>query len=180
LPRIKGFVTFSGVRSNQMMLIRTNWQDMRRMAAAAALAAVLSACTGAEGDNPTRSAAQAVGWATTVGQPKDFVLARRTNQPLDYVPVGRGGVERPVQPRSIASVRDLEKDLDATRDRSENFARRRLPRGAYGQPLPSVAAPPRPARAARRDARPDPNAPDSYPVSADRARQLRENARNAR
>jgi hypothetical protein len=154
---------------------RTFWQETRRMAAAAALAASLAACTAADGDSPTRSAAQAVGWATTVGPPKDFVLARRTNQPLDYVPVGRGGVERPVQPRSIASVRELERDLDSRRDRSENFARRPLPRGAYGRPLPSVAAPPRAARAAR----PDPNAPDSYPVSPARARQIRDNARSA-
>jgi hypothetical protein len=157
-----------------MSFARPIWQVMPRLAAAAALAAALAACTSTDGDGSLRGAAQSVGWATTVGQPKDFVLARRSNQPLDYVPVGRGGVERPVQPRTLDGVRQLERNLDATRDRSEGFARRRLPRGAYGQPLPSVAAPPR-----RAAARPDPDAPDSYPVSPARARQLRDNARNA-
>ncbi len=128
----------------------------------------------------TRSAAQAVGWATTVGEPKDFVVARRSNAPLDYVPVGRGGIERPVQPRDAAGVRALEADLDSVRDRSEAFARRPLPSGAYGQPLPSVAAPPRAARGTSgQNLRPDPNAPASYPVSASRVRQMRENARAA-
>jgi hypothetical protein len=149
-----------------------------RMAAASAMLLALAACNGVEGDGSARSAAVALGIATTVGQPKDFVLARRSGQPLEYVPVGRGGVERPVQPRTVEGVRQLERQLDATRDRSENFARRRLPRGAYGQSLPSVAAPPRANRAS--GARPDPNAPESYPVSAARARQLRDNARNAR
>jgi hypothetical protein len=145
---------------------------------AGGLALAAAACT--ETGSPARNAAQAVGFATTVGEPKDFVLARRTNAPLNYVPVGRGGVERPVQPRDIPGVRALEADLDTTRDRSEAFARRQLPGGAYGQPLPSVAAPPRAARATGgQNLRPDPNAPASYPVSASRARQLRDNARAA-
>ncbi len=149
-----------------------------RLASAAMLAAVLTACQSATDEtNPLRGAATAVGFATTVGQPKDFVIARRSSQPLDYVPVGRGGIERPVQPRSIAGVRDLERELDSVRDRSEAYARRSLPRGAYGQPLPSVAAPPRPTSDA--GLQPNPNAPASYPVSAGRARELRENARRA-
>jgi hypothetical protein len=147
-------------------------------AAAAALALAAAACTGADGQHSGRETAVALGIATTVGQPKDFVLARRTGRPLEYVPVGRGGVERPIQPRDPAGVREFERSLDATRDRSEAFARRPLPAGAYGQPLPSVAAPPRARKASA--ARPDPNAPESYPVSPARAQQLRENARNAR
>jgi hypothetical protein len=109
------------------------------------------------------------------------VVARRSAQPLDYIPVGRGGIDRPVQARDVSGVRALESDLDATRDRSEAFARRALPTGAYNQPLPSVAAPPRPVRGAAggQNLTPNPNAPESYPVSASRARQLRENARAA-
>jgi hypothetical protein len=147
------------------------------MAGAITLAA--AACT--EAGSPARNVAQAVGWATTAGEPKDFVVARRSSAPLSYVPVGRGGIERPVQPRDVPGVRALESELDATRDRSEAFARRPLPSGAYGQPLPSVAAPPREARGTGgQNLRPDPNAPVSYPVSASRARQLRENARAVR
>jgi hypothetical protein len=144
--------------------------------AALALAAVLSlaACNGAEGEGGVRGAALAVGFATTTPQPKDFVIARRSAQPLDYVPIGRGGIERPVQPRDVAGVRALERELDATRDRSEAFARRSLPSGAYGQALPSVARPPKPAPASTEAS------PESVPVSAARVREMRENARRVR
>jgi hypothetical protein len=144
--------------------------------AALALAAVLSlaACNGTEGEGGVRGAAMAVGFATTTPQPKDFVIARRSAQPLEYVPIGRGGIERPVQPRDVAGVRALERQLDATRDRSEAFARRPLPRGAYGQALPSVARPPKPMRASAGPS------PESVPVSAARAREMRENARRVR
>jgi hypothetical protein len=140
---------------------------------------VLSACSATDSNHPLRAGASAVGFATTVGQPKDFVLARRSNQELAYVPIGRGGIERPVQPRSVEGLRDFERDLDSTRDRSEAFARRPLPRGAYGAALPSVARPVRPTPTSANGARPTPGAPESYPVSPSRVRQLRENARNA-
>ncbi|MGL4241490.1 MAG: hypothetical protein ACRCTI_10305 [Beijerinckiaceae bacterium] len=144
-----------------------------RFVLAFAAALTLAACNASDGENPLRGAATAAGFATTVPQPKDFVIARRSSQQLEYVPVGRGGIERPVQPRTVAGVRDLERDLDATRDRSEGFARRALPRGAYGRPLPSVARPPRAASA-------NTSSPDSYPVSPARARELRDNARRLR
>jgi hypothetical protein len=185
MPRIKGFVTFFAERLTIMTGLESATHQMRRQTAGSRRAAAvavcfllpvaLAACT--EADSPARGVASAVGFATTAPQPKDFVIARRSSGQLDYVPVGRGGIDRPVQPRDIPGVRALEADLDATRDRSEAFARRGLPRGAYGQALPSVAAPPRPARAA--NVRPDPSAPGSYPVSAGRARQLRDNARAA-
>lgn len=186
MPRIKGFVTIFEERCKDMTGQDSTLHQSRRGAARSSRSAAivgclllpvaLSACTGAE--SPARGVATAVGFATTAPQPKDFVIARRSAQPLDYVPVGRGGIERPVQPRDISGVRSLEADLDATRDRSEAFARRTLPSGAYGQSLPSVAAPPRPARAAG-NARPDPNAPESFPVNPDRARRMREDARAA-
>ncbi len=159
----------------------TPWRLPRRAAlraAAVALALGLAACNGTESDSPGRSAAAAIGFATTTPRPKDFVVASRPTRQLEYIPVGRGGIERPVQPRDVAGVRALESELDSTRDRSENFARRRLPRGAYGQALPSVAAPPRPARAA--GARPAGGQADSYPVNPDRARRMRDDARAVR
>jgi hypothetical protein len=124
-----------------------------------------------------RSAATAVGWATTAPEPKDFVLARRSKVELDYVPVGRQSPERPVVQRNAAAVRDLETQLDQTRDASERFARRQLPAGAYGQALPSVAAPPRPVAQSAPAPRSTSGSPDSYPVNPNRLRQIRENAR---
>jgi hypothetical protein len=188
MPRIKGFVTFFDERFAEMTDSATPRQvpprEIRRPAARSgralafagvALPLFLAACTGE--NSAARNVATSVGFATTVPPAKDFVVARRSSQPLQYIPVGRGGIERPVQPRDIAGVRALEAELDATRDRSEAFARRTLPSGAYNQPLPSVAAPPRPARAA--NVRPDPNAPESFPVNPDRARRMRDDARAA-
>lgn len=152
------------------------WRARLPAGLAVCVAAGLASCTAADQGNPVRGAATLAGFATTTPEPKDFVIARRSGAPLEYIPVGRGGIERPVQPRNVAGVRTLESELDATRDRSEAFARRNLPGGAYGQPLPSVAAPPRPASAA---GQPNAGAPASYPVSAQRAREMRDNARAA-
>jgi hypothetical protein len=192
LPRIKDFVTifskpfcpmiFAGTQNPESPQPRlgSHARTGAWKAIAALCAAALGACNASDDSHPLRGAATTVGWATTAGQPKDFVLARRSATELSYVPVGRGGIERPVQPRSVEGVREFESALDRTRDQSEAFARRALPRGAYGAAFPSVAAPPRPARAASgRADQPTAGAPESYPVSAGRARQLRDNARNA-
>jgi hypothetical protein len=142
--------------------------------------------SGGTASNPTpsglRSAATSIGWATTAPEPKDFVLARRSKSELDYIPIGRQSPERPVVQRNAAAVRDLETQLDQTRDNSERFARRALPAGAYGQALPSVAAPPRPvaSRTAPQSAPASSStsgSPESYPVNPNRLRQIRENAR---
>jgi hypothetical protein len=185
MPRIKGFVILFKERCREMTSHESPVQQMRQCIARSRrapallgcflLPLALAACT--EAGSPARGVASAVGFATTVPQPKDFVVARRSSAALDYIPVGRGGIERPVQPRDASGVRALETDLDATRDRSEAFARRSLPRGAYGQALPSVAAPPRAARSA--SARPNPNAPSTFPVNPDRARRMRDDARAA-
>ncbi len=139
----------------------------------------MAACSGAsEPNHPLRGAASTVGWATTAGEPKDFVIARRGTTDLSYVPVGRGGIERPVVVRNAAAVQGLEGELDRQRDQSEVFARRQLPAGAYGQPLPSVTAPPRAQRAGLPE-RPKAGQPESYPVNPNRLRQIRENSRQA-
>ncbi len=144
-------------------------------AAAGIVAGLLGACTPA-GDpgHPLRGAATSVGFATTVGEPKDFVRASRSGRELAYIPIGRGGLERPVAVRNAAGVKALESELDRQRDAVDATARRRLPAGAYGQPLPSVAAPPRPSPGAAS------GQPESAPVSASRLRQIRENADRAK
>ena len=148
-----------------------------RMLCAIGLLLAITACNSSNGEGPLRSAASTVGWATTVPEVKDFVRASRSNTELAYVPVGRGGETRPVSARNIAGVRDLEAELDRTRDASEASARRALPGGAYGRALPSVARPvsssPTTAPAASG------NSPSSYPVNPNRLRQLRENSRDA-
>jgi hypothetical protein len=148
------------------------------LAAAIALLALAACNSAGDANHPLRGAASKVGWATSAGEPKDFVIARRGTTELNYVPVGRGGIERPVIVRNAAAVQGLEGELDRQRDQSETFARRQLPSGAYGQPLPSVAAPPRPQRAGLPE-RPTAGQPDSYPVNPNRLRQIRENSRQA-
>ena len=150
----------------------------RNVTAVAVASALLGACTPAGDPNhPLRGAATQVGLATTVGEPKDFVKASRGGRELAYIPIGRGGLERPIAVRNAAAVKSLESELDRQRDAVDATARRRLPAGAYGQPFPSVAAPPRPARGAASSSS---GQPDSYPVSANRMRQIRDNAQRAK
>lgn len=149
------------------------YAHLARPVAVALAGALAAACSATEANHPLRGPASVVGWATTAGEPKDFVKARRQSGELAYVPVGREGLSRPVSPRSAAGVRDLESELDRTRDQSETFARRAQPSGAYGQALPSVAAPARPGAAER----PTPGAPESFPVNPGRLRQMRDSAR---
>ena len=166
----------------QTCLIRSGYArryiKTARFVAICLLSAWAVGCSATDANHPLRGAASTVGFATTAGEPKDFVKARRGTDELAYVPIGRGGVERPVVPRNVAGVKDLETELDRTRDQSEGFARRGLPAGAYGQPLPSLAAPARRVnvRGGASD-QPAAGAPESFPVNPNRLRQIRENAR---
>ncbi|MCA3584103.1 MAG: hypothetical protein IOD03_10460 [Methylocystis sp.] len=138
-----------------------------RLAVVVAAGGLLPACTaGSDPGNPLRGPASAIGWATTTGEPKDFVKERRSSTELAYIPVGRPVPQRSIALRNPAGVKSLEEELDRQRERSDAFARRGLPRGAYGRDLPSVAAPPG-------------SGPESYPVSPDRLRQIRENSRQS-
>ncbi|MGL5138155.1 MAG: hypothetical protein ACRC7G_10340 [Beijerinckiaceae bacterium] len=141
----------------------------------AVLAVLAAGCSATGSDHPLRGPASAVGWATSVGEPKDFVKARRQQGELAYVPVGREAVVRPIASRNAAGAKDLEAELDRTRNQSEAFARRTQPGGAYGAPLPSVAEPARPASATAD--RPRPGGPESFPVNPNRLRQMRDSAR---
>ncbi len=161
--RIKAFVTSFGdqsmtcVDSCKPMLVpsaipggRFRSSAIRRPAgfvAACIVAGLVGACTSA-GDpaHPLRGAATTVGFATTVSEPKDFVKASRSGRELAYIPIGRGGLERPIAVRNAAGIKSLESELDRQRDAVEARARRPLPRGAYGQPLPSSRLRPVPRR----------------------------------
>jgi hypothetical protein len=140
--------------------------------AALALCAGLAGCgaAGTEG-GVTRSAARAVGWAASdVPEARDFVRASRPTGELEWIPVGRAGLERPVRARDRAGVESLEAALREERDRNVGQSRRPLPRGAYGRPLPSVAAPAASAG----------GAPATFPVNQNRLRQMREDSERAR
>jgi hypothetical protein len=146
-------------------------------AAPAILVLALAGCTAAGGDRDvTRSAARAVGWAAgDVPEAKDFVRATRPQaEELAWIPVGRAGLERPVRARDAGGVSTLEAALREERERNVSQARRPLPRGAYGQPLPSLALPAQgaPSTAAGQ--------PATFPVNQNRLRQMRENSRRVR
>jgi hypothetical protein len=158
---------------------RRSGRQFQRIAAVCGLLALAACNSATDANHPLRGAASTVGWATTAGAPKDFVIARRGTDELKYVPIGRGGIERPVAVRNPAAVQSLEGELDRQRDQSETFARRQLPTGAYGQPLPSVTAPPRGAQRAGLPEKPTAGQPESYPVNPNRLRQIRENSRQA-
>jgi hypothetical protein len=200
MGRIKGFLTFMSdqlMTSNPLKPMLPAFVKTRRVSDAAFHAAAahyfrycalgcvglaLAGCSATQTNHPLRGAATTVGFATLAGEPKDFVKASRGKTELAFVPIGRGGIERPVPARNAAQAKDLETELDRTRDQSDNFARRQLPPGAFGQAFPSVAVPPKPVRASAgsgANEQPTPGAPESFPVSPNRLRQIRENSRQA-
>ena len=105
-------------------------------------AAVASGGTAATGRNRAGAAEQQGGnlgnrlqFRTEVQEPADFVRAGRPANP-DYIPVGvtpqRTGVQR-----SATELQAIEKELDAQRQRSRNFANRPKPASPYdGTPAP--------------------------------------------
>lgn len=166
--------TFIAMQPANANPIRTCSGSLRAVAFLAC-ASVLAGCSATESSHPLRGPASALGFATTVGEPKDFVKARRQSGELAYVPIGREGTARSVALRDQSGARDLAAELDQQRATSEGFARRATPVGAYGRALPSVAAPARPGLPER----PTAGAPDSFPVNPNRLRQMRDNARGA-
>ena len=137
------------------------------------LAGALSACTDQQqqlsGNPSVRSLATTAGLRTDVGEPKEFVRRSRTSA-VAYVPVDVRPPERPSPRREAKSLPGVEQELDATRARSANFARRSAPRSQYGgvdDARRSIA------RARAQANRPIPNAenqPTSYPVPESRRR----------
>jgi hypothetical protein len=140
---------------------------------AAAFSAGLCGCAAPVSESSAvRGVGAAVGLTTQQGPVSDFVRASRTGEG-DFIPVGREGQPRDVALRNAEGVKRLEAELEAARARSEAFARRGLPAG----PKP-VRHRPRPDGGI--DVVPDTNAPSSFPVSPQRAQQMREDARRAR
>ena len=135
------------------------------------LCVAVSGCTDQQiSSNPNvRSLSTTAGLRTEVGEPKDFVRRSRPSA-VAYVPVEVRPPERPVPRREAKSLPGVEQELDATRSKSANFARRSTPRSQYGgvdDARRSVAR----ARAQANRPIPGPdNQPTSYPVPESRRR----------
>lgn len=85
-----------------------------------------------------------VGLTTTVPEPADFVREGRSTAAPDYIPVGHQPAQRPVARRDAAGAQQLEKDLDAARQRSRGFATRPVPRSSYDGRVPPRPVAPKP------------------------------------
>ncbi|GJE02902.1 hypothetical protein [Methylobacterium isbiliense] len=84
---------------------------------AACLGVVLGGCV-LDGGNPVREAAKAAGIAPPPATAPDFV-ARSRREGGDFLPVGVSAPPRAIRAKSAAGVKDLEADLDASRQRNE-------------------------------------------------------------
>jgi hypothetical protein len=96
----------------------------RRKVATAALAACalasFSACAGAQdSDSTLKSAAKALGFATDVGPPADFVTATRPKGELDYIPIFTPPGEPPTPALDEKAQKAIAADLEATNRRAE-------------------------------------------------------------
>jgi hypothetical protein len=80
--------------------------------------AALSACAGAQdSDSGLKSAAKALGFATDVGPPADFVRASRSKDKLDYIPVFKPPAEPPSAALDAKAQKAISDDLEAANRR---------------------------------------------------------------
>lgn len=92
------------------------------------LAVALAGCSEpAARDNILRRPAELTGFATTVGEPKDFVREKRLAHE-DYIPVGVTPPDHAIKPKSPADLARYQKALDESRARTEAAASRPAPR----------------------------------------------------
>jgi hypothetical protein len=105
------------------------------------VAAGLAGC--ATGTTPADSAGYAVPGVTTTRQaPAEFVRESRGEAPSGYIPVGITPPPRVEPRRDAATLKKLEDQLDAQRNRSRTYAARPRPASAYTGPTPPRPAPP--------------------------------------
>jgi hypothetical protein len=104
------------------------------------IAAGLSGCsTPLPEDNVLRGPARLVGLATTVGEPKDFVVASRRGDE-QYIPVGVTPPQHKIKPKTPAELATYEKTLNQRRQRTQASARPAPPFKPLQQPrvLPPI------------------------------------------
>jgi hypothetical protein len=89
-----------------------------------ALAGGLAGCsTPLPEDSVIRGPARLVGLATTVGEPKDFVVASRRGDER-YIPVGVTPPDHRAKPKTPAQLAEYEKTLNTRREHSQKTASR--------------------------------------------------------
>jgi hypothetical protein len=104
------------------------------------LAAGLAGCAAPlPQDNALRGPAQLVGIATTVGEPKDFVIASRRGEG-QYIPVGVTPPQHRLKPKTPAELAAYENTLNQRRRHTQATARPAPPFKALRQPsfLPPI------------------------------------------
>jgi len=77
-------------------------------------------------DNILRGPARLVGLSTTVGEPKDFVVASRRGDG-DYIPVGVTPPQHKIKPKTPAELAAYENTLNQRRQQAEARATRAAP-----------------------------------------------------
>jgi hypothetical protein len=77
-------------------------------------------------DNVLRGPARLVGLATTVGEPKDFVVASRRGEG-NYIPIGVTPPEHKIKPKTPAELAAYENTLNQRRQRTQASATRAAP-----------------------------------------------------
>jgi hypothetical protein len=90
-------------------------------------------------DSVLRGPAKMVGIATTVGEPKDFVVASRRGEG-DYIPVGVTPPQHRIKPKTPAELAAYENTLNQRRQRTQATARPAPPFKTLRQPhaLPPI------------------------------------------
>jgi hypothetical protein len=85
---------------------------------AASAFTALSACAGAQdSDGALKSAAKALGFATDVGPPADFVRTSRSKDKLDYIPVFKPPAEPPSAALDAKAQKAIADELEAANRR---------------------------------------------------------------
>jgi len=100
----------------------TQW----RLALAVLVSLAAAGCQ-SSGDSGVKSAAQAAGFATTVGESKPFVSAQRPGQ-LEYMPVGVTPPQRDIKPKTAKELAAYERSLEAQRVSSQQKAAKPPPK----------------------------------------------------
>ncbi len=106
-----------------------------RAALTALVVANVAAC--ANGSNPVRDIAGAVGAGPKMAETPGFVAASRPGA-LDYVPVGTAQDDRPTKARTADEVKAAEAEMDAIRTRNEAAGAAAARLGGTPEPEPVI------------------------------------------
>ena len=118
----------------------------------------------------TRTVASKLGFTTEAGEPKDFVISSRPEQPADFVPIGPYPKDRKLARRKPDEVKAMQAGLDTDRDRSAKFAKRPVPKSSYGDVSEAIKSLNAARARANRPVGAPVEEPQTYPVPPARRR----------